>query len=154
MTKLVVRDPFLRGAFSFPTLIPQNVFQDLNRTLAEALEIDVNRPNVSLTKGFPKGGVSLDKDGNAVIQLALAGYSKDSLSISVEDNRLVISAEKQEGDEDGALFARRAFTKEFPNFTHEWDLKAAEATYKDGLLRVVVPRVAQEADVVTNIEIK
>lgn len=142
---------------TFPTLFPSDIFQEFDKVVSQLLDFDGEHSNLSLRKGFPKGDVYLDQDGNTVIELALAGYSKEQLSVKIEDNSLVVSGGKQEDevkDTKGRSLARRAFTTEFPNFTNEWNLQAADVNYKDGLLRIVVPRVQQEVKTVRELEIK
>ena len=105
-------------------------------------ELDVFRPEAlqeSFRTGFPKGESYTDKGGNKILELAMAGYSKDQLSLEVDDNMLTITAEKCEDGSDGnRVLARRAFKRTFYLGDH-WDLPSSEVVYKDGLLKVVVP---------------
>src|SRR5690606_16344778 len=157
MTKLMITKPrsFLSNPLTnprFPTLFPHDIFEELDKFFSDTL--NYHDSSYTLNKGFPKGGVFVDKNGNTVVELALAGYSKESLSVRIEDNQLVISGNKQDGEEDDGIMARRAFTRRFPNFNNNWDLKASEVTYKDGLLRVVVPPMSHKPDTTQELEIK
>lgn len=157
MNKLVVRrrplNPFRVN--SFPTLFPSNFFDEFDRLLAGLGDFDSEHGNLSLRKGFPKGDVYTE-DGNVIIELALAGYNKEQLSVRIEDNSLVVSAEKvdEPDNNNGRSLARRAFSKVFPNFTNEWNLESADVSYRDGLLRIVVPPHEEPSAAVTELEIK
>lgn len=156
MNKILVRrrplNPFRIN--SFPTLFPSTIFDDFENLLTGLCDFDSEHGNLSLRKGFPKGDVYMD-DGSVVIELALAGYNKEQLSVRVEDNSLVVSAEKVENnDVGGRSLARRAFSKVFPNFTNEWDLEQAKIIYQDGLLRITVPPIKEKVATVTELKIK
>lgn len=139
---------------SFPTLFPSNIFDEFEKLLSGLDNFDSEHGNLSIRKGFPKGDVYMD-EGNIIIELALAGYSKEQLSVRVEQNSLVVEASKLEDSENnGRSLARRAFSKVFPNFTNEWNLEAATVSYQDGLLRIVVPPVEETPPEVTELEIK
>lgn len=138
--------PF-RTLTNFPTLFPSEIFDDLERFLGDLDLFDPSTSNLRISKGFPKGDLFLE-DGNLVIELALAGYSKDQLSVRVENSgSIVVSAEKKsEGDGDetgrgGRSLARRAFQRVFPQLGKEWDVASSDVTYRDGLLRIVVPPI-------------
>lgn len=153
MTKLM--RPF--GFGPFPTLFPRDVFDEMFEKLSGGLDTyNPTTGNLSL-RNFPKGDVYTDKNGNRVIELALAGYNKDQLSVTIEDDSLVISATKCDGDcEDegqSRTLARRAFKQVFSNVTKEFDLNKTEVVYKDGLLKVVVPK-SQKEELIKVINIK
>jgi len=129
---------------SFPTLFPSEIFEDF----FSGLDMDVfNNNSIYLRKGFPKGEIFLE-EGNAVIELVLAGYSKDQLSVYVEDNALVVSASKCENtDKDKVRSLKRSsFTRKFPILVNEWNLREADVSYKDGLLRISVPPRKEERE--------
>ena len=147
MTKQLMRP------LAFPTLLPEDIFQDF-RGFFDALDVyNPTTQTLSIRKGFPKGDIFLDKDGNRVIELALAGYSKEQLSVTVEDGKLTVAAKKCEGDEESRTLARRAFTQTFSNLGKDFNLEKAEVSYKDGLLRIIVPK-EQEVAEIKELEIK
>lgn len=104
--------------------------------------------------GLPKGDEFVDKDGNLVIEMALAGYGKEQLKVSAEDGKLVISADKCETEEPSRSLSRRAFRKEFSDPAHRWDLENTSASYENGLLRVIVPPAQKKVIDAKLIEIK
>lgn len=139
--------------FSLLPLEAGEIFNNLGRIISDAdLRFD-DRGFLPLTKGFPKGDIYRE-NGNIVIELALAGYSKDQLSVKIVGDTLTVSAVKDEGQESRASSLKRsAFTKTFSDFGKKWDLQNADVSYKDGLLRIVVSRLEQ-ANEALEIEIK
>ena len=127
----------------FPTLFTSDVFKRLDEFFGD---LDVN-DHQHLVKGHPRGDMYVNKEGNLVVALTLAGYSKEQLSVAVEDEKLVISATKIDDGDEGA-FAKRAFKKEFTDYAHRWALSQASVSYKDGLLKVVVPPLKRESSTI------
>lgn len=132
---------------SFPALFTSDAFKRLNDFFG-----DMNTDDYHLFKGHPRGDIYINREGNMVVALTLAGYSKDQLSVLVEADKLVISASKADGDEEGTI-ARRAFKKVFTDVAHRWDLKTANVSYKDGLLKIVAQPQKRENSTV-QLEIK
>lgn len=151
MNKIIRRRPFPTFQLSsFPSLIPYDIFEEIDKMFAGLTDFDNQYSNLSMRKGFPKGDIFME-NGNAVIELALAGYPKESLSVRVEENNLIVSADKVSDVENdpadtskGRSLSRRAFTRTFSNFTNEWDLEAATVEYSNGLLRIEVPKIKPE----------
>lgn len=138
----------------FPTLFPSDLFKQLDKFFQDldTFSSDDSRLTVS---GHPKGDMYVGKDGNLIMKFTLAGYSKEQLSVSVDGNKLVISATKSdEDDEDSSTLARRGFKKVFTDFAHAWDIQSANVSYKDGLLKIVVAPLTRKANVSKNLDIK
>jgi len=129
--------------YNFPALLPTDVWSDLDRLFGSS-NLDWFSPetsSMSFRKGFPKVDAFRSKDGNLTIQFALAGYSKNDLSVEVDGNMLKVSANKVVGDECGEqsrAIARRAFSKSY-SVDSGWDLTGAKVTHVDGVLTVAVP---------------
>jgi HSP20 family molecular chaperone IbpA len=154
MTKLMIKRPLNPFRVnSFPTLFPSDIFDEFDSLLGNIF--DAEHSTLSLRKGFPKGDVFV-KDGNTVIELALAGYSKEQLSVKVKDNSLIVAASKDEGSsgESGRSLKRSAFTRVFPNFANEWNLESSNVEYKDGLLRITVPPMVEQEKEAIELDIK
>ena len=96
----------------------------------------------SNTTNFPPYNI-IKKDDKTILEFALAGYSKNDVSIVQERNRLTISGKKEDTEEDYTFkgIAYRAFTKTF--ILGEYT-KVSNASFKDGLLRVEVELVIPE----------
>ena len=91
------------------------------------------------------------------IELALAGYSKDDIDVSLEDGVLSIKSKKEDKEEskDGEILhkgiAKRYFSK---SFTIADDVEVKGAELKDGLLRVSLERIVPESKKPRTIDIK
>ena len=89
------------------------------------------------------------------ITLAVAGFTRDEIDITAQQNQLVISGEKREKDEDGVDFvhrgiATRAFERRFQLADF---VEVKKASYEDGLLSISLERVVPEAMKPRKIEI-
>lgn len=141
---------------NFP-LLPQDIFEDFTNSFFDGLEVYNPKTRHFSLRSFPRGDVFIDKDGNRVIELALAGYSKEQLSIVVKDNQLTVSAEKCERDDDEdsgvqRTLARRAFKQTFSNLGESYDLSKSDVSFVDGLLKIVVPKSEESEE--ARLEIK
>ena len=103
--------------------------------------------------GFPPYNVrKLDED-NFVIDLAVAGYNKDTLSIEEQDGTLTIKGEKPE-DTDTYLhkgIAGRKFTRTFALGEY---MHVDNADFNDGMLYIIIKRELPEEKKPKTIEIK
>jgi len=91
------------------------------------------------------------------VELALAGYSKKDIDVSLEDGVLTIKSikeEKEDNEEDGVIhkgIAKRYFSKAF---TIADDVEVKGAELKDGLLKVSLERIIPEHKQPKTIEVK
>ena len=93
------------------------------------------------------------------VELALAGYSKKDIDVSLEEGVLTIKSvkseeEKEVEDNNGVLhqgIAKRYFSKAF---TIADDVEVKGAELKDGLLKVSMERVVPEHKKARTIDIK
>ena len=96
------------------------------------------------TSNFPPHNVILSKDKlHAKIEVAVAGYSKDGLNVSVENDLLRVSAKGTQVDigEDWEYakrgLARRDFTLTW-ELKRQWDIK--KVSYAHGVLTIDLDR--------------
>ena len=120
--------PMARQFVGFDTL-----FEELNR-LAERKE-----PN------YPAYNIAKDDDEHYRIELALAGFGSDDISIQTEKGVLTVEARK--GEEAGNYLyqgiAQRGFSKMFRLAEY---MKVEDAQFVDGILTVFLTREIPEAD--------
>jgi HSP20 family molecular chaperone IbpA len=101
-------------------------------------------------KSFPLTDLYRDEKGNQVIEMALAGYNKDLIKIEVRSNQITISATGSKTNRDSNI-ARRSFLKTFIDYNGEMNLSGAKASFKQGLLKVIIaPKISAKC---TTIEI-
>ena len=104
---------------------------------------------------FPPYDIIKNSDTKYDIQIALAGYSKEDITIEVKDNTLSIkSVKKHEDDKVEVLhrgIAKRYFER---HFTIADDVKLKGAELKNGLLIISLERVIPEHKKARTITIK
>lgn len=82
-----------------------------------------------------------------VVEMALAGYSKDSIKVYTENDNLFISASKQDNDENKVFTHRGLISREIKDMSFSvgkyYEVSTVE--FKDGLLKVVLKKVLPES---------
>jgi HSP20 family protein len=89
----------------------------------------------------------LEKNGDYLLTLEVAGTPKEKLKLEVDENRLTISGERESetfSDDEGNHYSERRFGKFQRSFSLPagTDVDRIEASYQDGLLRIHVPKAA------------
>ena len=113
----------------------------------------VQRVNTS-EANFPPYNIKKIDDENYEIQIALAGFSKSELDITVEDGNLIVKGEQAETSKTEYLHKGIAER----NFTRTWaladDVKVTGSKLKDGVLTISLVHEIPEDKKPTSIEIK
>jgi len=107
--------------------------------------------------GFPPYNIQKAGDDHYRITMAVAGFSQDELSISTENNRLVVTGEKAEEKEtdDNAFLYRGIATRSFERrFNLAEHVRVTGASLDNGLLHIELEREIPEAMKPRTIEIK
>lgn len=103
---------------------------------------------------FPPHNIIKLEDNKYVVELAVAGFSKDEIDIQVIDNTLTIKGEKQEGTPDVTYLHRGIGTRSFTKtITISDTIKVHGAEFKDGILRVGLENIIPEHKKPRKIEI-
>lgn len=114
-------------------------FREFDR-LAQQVMGTTNRPVAMPMDAWREGD-------RFVLEFDLPGVSPESVDLDVERNVLTIRAERVQGNGDWQMLAserpRGAFSRQLV-LGDNLDLDQIEATYRDGVLRLVVP-VAERA---------
>jgi len=105
---------------------------------------------------FPPYNIVKTDTNKYDVELALAGYSKKDIDVSLEEGVLTIKSikEDKEDKEDGVIhkgIAKRYFSK---SFTIADDVEVEGAELKDGLLKVSLERIVPESKKPRTIEVK
>ena len=91
---------------------------------------------------FPPHNILKLDDNRYVVELAVAGFSKEDIDVSVNDGELVIKGNKEDKAESGEYLHRgiglRSFTKTL-RIADTVEVRGAE--YKDGILKVGLENV-------------
>jgi len=128
-----------------------NVFDHFERMM------DDHNFNEMVRYNYPPYNIVKTGDYTYDIELALAGFNKKDIDITMEDGMLniksVLEATKDK-DEDGVIhkgIAKRYFSKAF---TIADDVEVKGAELKDGLLKVSLERIVPEHKQPRQIEVK
>lgn len=112
--------------------------------------------HASTTAYPPYNLIQLDED-NFIVEVALAGFSEDDITITKDDNKLIIDGKKkaQESDTKAEMYLHRgigsrAFIREFILAEH---VEVTGASLKDGILLVKLKRELPEEKKPHQIEI-
>jgi molecular chaperone IbpA len=130
--------------FDFSPLFRSTIgFDRLARLVDSATRFDTATPT------YPPYNIESIGEDSYRLTMAVAGFSRDEIDITVHENSLVISAKAQkEGDETQGRYlhrgiARRAFERRFSLADH---IKVTGASLDNGLLHVdLVREVPEEA---------
>jgi len=95
-------------------------------------------------QGFPPYNIRKEGDYKFVIELALAGLSKNDLEVEVADGTLTVRS-KDKKEEDGELLHRGI---SYRKFTRSWtladDVVVQDAVMKDGMLSINLEHIVPE----------
>jgi len=96
--------------------------------------------DVKKTTSFPPYNIIKVDDDNYTVELAVAGYSKDDIDITVDNDLLVVKSNKIEKGKEEFVhqgIAERTWEQQFVLGEY---MKVAKASLKDGLLVITVER--------------
>jgi HSP20 family protein len=104
--------------------------------------------------------VKVLKDGTSVLEYCLAGFTKDDISLKVENDKLIVKAtlDKQEDQEDdGSRYVYKGIAER--NMVHSvridpkyHDLKKIKADFENGILVITIPQSKESKE--ANFEVK
>jgi molecular chaperone IbpA len=127
--------------FDFSPLFRSTIgFDRLARLVDTATRID------STALSYPPYNIEKTGEDAYRLTMAVAGFARDELDITVHENTLIVSGKAQHDDEDNRYLhrgiARRAFERRFSLADH---LKVTGASLDNGLLHVDLVREVPEA---------
>jgi molecular chaperone IbpA len=143
----MVAEKYMTGRISFgplyhSTLGYDNIFRELEKTLES--------PTLN---NFPPHNIIKIEDNKYIVELACAGYSKEELDISVEDNVLYIKGEKKDTKTKEYIhkgISEKKFTKTIKIID---TVEVSGAEYVDGILRIGLENIIPEHKKFRKIEI-
>jgi HSP20 family molecular chaperone IbpA len=108
----------------------------------------IERAAKAANESYPPYNVEDAGDGRLRITLAVAGFAPDQLSVTVEDNLLVVSGRRGGEEADGAKEGDRAYLHRgiaarsfLRTFVLAYGMEAAGAELEHGLLHIDVVRI-------------
>ena len=130
--------PLLRSSVGFDVF--DNIFDSV---------FNLNESNTS----YPPYNI-LKSDNNYTISLAIAGFSKDGIDVSLQENELVIKGVAKDQDEKIEFLHRGIAGRNFERkFRLADTVKVSDASYEDGLLNIYLEREIPEHQKPRKIEI-
>ncbi|SHJ23000.1 Hsp20/alpha crystallin family protein [Parasporobacterium paucivorans] len=122
-------DDLFDNAFSFPTRFKKSRLVTMNTDVREA-------------------------DGKYLIDIEIPGYAKDEIKAEVKNGYLIVKAdhkeEKEEKDEAKNYLRRERYSGHSERsfyVGHELKQEDIKATFKDGILKLEVPKTEKKAEV-------
>ena len=138
----------------FNQLRPLSVgFDDVFDHFESMFDSDFRLPTVN----YPPYNIVKTGTNKYDIEVALAGFSKKDIDVSVENGVLTIESkvEEKDKDEDGNTIYKGISKRYFKrSFTIADDVEVKGAELKDGLLKVSMEKIVPESKKLKSIEIK
>jgi molecular chaperone IbpA len=108
----------------------------------------------TLTTSFPPHNIIKLDDFRYLVELAVAGFSKDEIEISVDAGNLIIKGEKKEKDNNVQYLHRGIGTRSFTNTLTVADtVEVRGAEFTDGILRIALENIIPDSKKPRKIEI-
>ena len=106
--------------------------------------------------GYPPYNIKQVKDNKYVIEMAVAGFAKSDIEVTLEGNTLVIKGSAKELDGEEGTFihkgiANRNFSREF-KLADKIEIKDAELA--NGVLKVWLENMVKAQDLIKKISVK
>ena len=120
------------------------MFDHLNRYVA----------NNSTSTGFPPYNIIKGGDYNYVIEMALAGFSKDDIEIEVAEGLLAVRSIKENDENDSNIYRGISYRKFNRKFTLADDIVVNDASLENGMLEITLERIVPDAKKPRKITIK
>ena len=103
---------------------------------------------------FPPHNIIKLDDNRYVVELAVAGFSKDEIDITVEDGNLTVRGEKKEKEAEVTYLHRGIGTRSFTKTLTVADtIEVRGAEFKDGILRIGLENIIPDHKKPRKIEI-
>jgi len=138
-----------------------NLFDDFNQLTPYAVGFDRMFDNLSryashnaTSTGFPPYNIRKDGDYSFVIDMALAGFSKEDIEVEVADGLLTVRSVKENDENDDSIYRGISYRKFNRKFTLADDIVVKDASLENGMLVISLERVVPEEKKPRKIEIK
>ena len=126
-------------------MYPVAIFDDnFFNSIFEDFDQMFKNPRLSFDDSFPPINLYMNSDDKAcTFELALTGYKKDWLAVTIDGTTLTVAANVPEENDETKIYKKhRIQAKSFEKYykiPEGYDTENAEVTYEDGLLTVYVP---------------
>ena len=102
--------------------------------------------NDDYSSNYPPYNLIHVNNVESVLEIALAGFTKDEITVYTEYGKLVVEGRKENNKETSSEYVHQGLAQR--SFTREWalsdDVEVREVQFKDGLLTVKLGKVVPE----------
>lgn len=143
---------YFTPTFDFHKLDPFTVgFDEIFKDLQE-----MSKNTAKQFTAYPPYNIRQVKDNKYVIELAVAGFAKSDIEVTLEGNTLVVKGAAKELEADDGTFlhkgiANRNFTREF-KLADKIEIKDAELV--NGMLKIWLENMVKAQDLIKKISVK
>ena len=103
---------------------------------------------------YPPYNISKVDDNNYIIEMALAGFSKDDIEIEVAENTLSVRSDKKDETDEWTFHRGISYRKFDRRFTLADDIVVNGAKLENGMLTIDLERIVPEEKKPRLIEVK
>jgi molecular chaperone IbpA len=122
--------------------------QHLNRALIgfNRISNDFENRHVNSTTNYPPYNVIQRDENNFEIEIAVAGFDKEDITVAVDQDQLIIKGNRTKDDDSEKYIHRGLAARDFERtFTLVDHVEVGDAELTNGILRVKLTRVVPEA---------
>lgn len=99
-----------------------------------------------INNNYPPYNIVKYNNDSYEIQLAVAGFEKDQISVEIDQNQLIIKGQSNEVNNEVHYLHKGLATRDFTRvFTLAEHMEVGEGTIKNGVLKIELKRVIPEA---------
>ena len=106
------------------------------------------------SSGFPPYNIRKEGDYSFVIDMALAGFSKDDIEVEVADGLLTVRSIKENDENDDSIYRGISYRKFNRKFTLADEIVVKDASLENGMLVISLERIVPEEKKPRKIKIK
>jgi molecular chaperone IbpA len=122
--------------------------QHLNRALIgfNRISNDFENRHVNSTTNYPPYNVIQRDENNFEIEIAVAGFDKEDITVAVDQDQLIIRGNRTKDDDSEKYIHRGLAARDFERaFTLVDHVEVGDAELTNGILRVKLTRIVPEA---------
>jgi molecular chaperone IbpA len=106
------------------------------------------------SSGFPPYNIRKESDYCFVIDMALAGFSKDDIEVEVADGLLTVRSVKENEENEESIYRGISYRKFNRKFTLADEIVVKDASLENGMLVISLERIVPEEKKPRKIKIK
>jgi molecular chaperone IbpA len=106
------------------------------------------------SSGFPPYNIRKEGEYNFVIDMALAGFSKDDIEVEVTDGLLTVRSIKENDENEESIYRGISYRKFNRKFTLADEIVVKDASLENGMLVISLERIVPEEKKSRMIKIK